>query len=118
MNDNVPKFDAKAVKMWVPETAEVGSVIYAALATDKDSGKNGELVYFIVENRQSNFKLDRSTGLLTIQKTLDYESVNEYTIVIGARDNGSPQRRSENVTLHIEVQDSNDNAPVWHKVCN
>jgi protocadherin-16/23 len=116
VNDNAPEFEAKEIKIWVPETAEQGSIIYSAIASDKDSGVNGEVSFYMVANAQGIFKLDRMKGLLTVQRSLDYEASKEYTVVIGARDNGNPQRKSQNLTLHIEIQDSNDNPPVWHKV--
>jgi len=116
VNDNTPNFGSQEIKIWVPETAEQGHIVYSAVATDKDTGVNGEVSYFMISNTQGFFKLDRSSGFLTVQRSLDYETAKEYTVVLGAKDNGNPQKVSQNLTLHIEVQDSNDNPPVWHQV--
>lgn len=117
-NDNNPRFFASGeIKIWIPETAEVGSIVYVASALDKDSGANGEISYNLVQNPFGMFKIDKSQGLLTLQRPLDYETMKEFGIVIKARDNGTPAKSSESLTLHVEVQDANDNAPVWFKVC-
>lgn len=115
-NDNNPRFEATEIKIWIPETAEVGSIVYVAQAFDEDSGENGDVTYTLVQNPFGMFKIDKFRGLLTLQRPLDYETMKEFGIVIKARDNGSPAKSSESLTVHVEVQDANDNAPVWFKV--
>lgn len=45
-------------------------------------------------------------------RPLDYENLVRHTIVISAKDGGSPQL-SGNLTLVVDVQDVNDNPPVF-----
>lgn len=49
-----------------------------------------------------------------LAEELDYEDVQKYTLVIGAQDKGHP-RLSSNLTVNLEVQDVNDNPPVFDK---
>lgn len=49
-----------------------------------------------------------------LSERLDYESVQRYTLVIGVQDQGHPPL-SSNLTVHMEVQDVNDNPPVFEK---
>lgn len=43
---------------------------------------------------------------------MDYENLVRHTLIISAKDNGSPQL-SANLTLSVDVQDINDNAPIF-----
>lgn len=49
-----------------------------------------------------------------LAEQLDYEAVQKYTLIIGATDMGVP-RYSSNLTVNLEVQDVNDNPPVFEK---
>lgn len=43
---------------------------------------------------------------------MDYENLVRHTLIISAKDGGNPQL-SANLTLAVDVQDVNDNAPVF-----
>lgn len=45
-------------------------------------------------------------------RPLDYENLVRHTLVISAKDGGSPSL-SANLTLSVDVQDVNDNPPVF-----
>ena len=49
-----------------------------------------------------------------LRQRLDYEAVQRYTLVIGAQDQGVPPL-STNLTVNMEVQDVNDNPPVFER---
>jgi hypothetical protein len=91
----------------VPESTEVGSVIYGVHARDGDSGLLGLVEYSLLDSPGSLFGLDRSGGGLRLQEALDYESVKRYRLIIGAQDKGVPPRVAQNFTLTVEVQDVN-----------
>ncbi|XP_056635801.1 protein dachsous [Diorhabda sublineata] len=115
VNDNAPEFDSSIVRISVPENVEIGSPLYSAHAKDKDSGSNGIVNYKIINNPYSGlFKVDTKNGDLTITRRLDYETSQRHSLVITATDNGAPSL-SSNLTVLVEVQDVNDNAPVFER---
>ena len=52
------------------------------------------------------------SGLVSVLRTLDRESISVYRLNITATDHGSPAR-SARTTLTIHVDDVNDNSPVF-----
>ncbi|XP_076056754.1 dachsous cadherin-related 1 [Oratosquilla oratoria] len=114
VNDNAPEFDVVSVKISVPENAPLNDTLYAAHGTDHDSGDNGVIRYDLVQNPGNMFLIDKEHGILMLAEALDYEAVQKYTLVIGAMDKGRPPL-STNLTVNLEVQDVNDNPPVFEK---
>lgn len=47
-------------------------------------------------------------------RPLDYENLVRHNLIISAKDGGSPPL-SANLTLVVDVQDVNDNSPVFEK---
>lgn len=52
------------------------------------------------------------TGAIMLKRSLDYELRQQYRLILVARDGGQPTRTG-NTTIIVEVQDVNDNAPVF-----
>jgi hypothetical protein len=78
------------------------------VATDLDSGKNGEIAYSITATTAPGlFDIDAVTGDVTLQGSLDYETEDLYTLTLTAKDNGSPSLKST-VVLDISVLDVNE----------
>lgn len=121
VNDNAPEFGSNNVRISVPEDIEPGTPLYQAHAIDKDSGENGVVRYSLLFGKKSSsstskdfFKMDSILGHLTLTKRLDYEMNQRHSLVIVATDSGIPTL-SSNMTLIIEVQDVNDNAPIFER---
>ncbi|CAH2108614.1 unnamed protein product [Euphydryas editha] len=114
VNDNAPEFGTSSVRVSVAESAAIGSVVYAARATDEDGGKNGQIAYHLVSatGPPNTFAVNPQHGLVTLLRSLDYENLVRHTLIISAKDNGNPQL-SANLTLSVDVQDVNDNAPIF-----
>lgn len=53
-------------------------------------------------------------GHLTLTRHLDYETSQRHSLIITATDSGIPPL-SANLTVFVEVQDINDNAPVFER---
>ncbi|KAL1505211.1 hypothetical protein ABEB36_004825 [Hypothenemus hampei] len=113
VNDNSPEFESTTVRISIPENTEIGVALYAAHATDKDGGRNG-IVQYQLGSDSDLFKVDSNSGHLTLQRQLDYETVQRHTLIVTAMDSGSPPL-SANLTILVEVQDMNDNPPVFEK---
>ncbi|XP_033743394.1 protein dachsous-like [Pecten maximus] len=114
INDNAPQFYTQDVNIHVWEDEDMAEVLYKVIATDNDSGQNGTVRYSLVENRDSTFVIDPITGDIRLQKSLDYEDIKSYTLVILARDMGVPPL-STNTTLTVYVTNKNDNPPSFLK---
>lgn len=100
----------------MPENVAAGSPIYTAHATDSDSGANGQVHYELIASTQepSYFQVDHNRGTISLIHGLDYETMHRLTVTVLARDSGHPSL-SDNMTLVVDVQDVNDNAPVFER---
>ncbi|KAG5896560.1 hypothetical protein JTB14_010389 [Gonioctena quinquepunctata] len=115
VNDNAPEFESSTVRISVPENVEIGLPLYSAHGNDRDSDKNGVVRYKIANNAYGGlFKVDPKLGDLTITRHLDYETTQRHTLIITATDMGIPAL-SANLTVFVEVQDVNDNPPVFER---
>lgn len=136
VNDNAPEFESSTVRISIPENAELGMPLYAANAHDKDSGKSGMVRYRLINvddmhttnsislssslstmDRSSNynlFSIDGESGHLTLLHQLDYETAQRHALIVTATDLGDPQLTA-NLTILVEVQDVNDNSPIFEQ---
>ncbi|KAG6454631.1 hypothetical protein O3G_MSEX008785 [Manduca sexta] len=114
VNDNIPEFGTSSVRVSVAESATIGSVVYAARANDEDDGRNGQITYQLVSatGPSNTFAVNPQHGLVTLLRPLDYENLVRHNLIISARDGGIPPLTS-NLTLVVDVQDVNDNPPVF-----
>uniref|UniRef100_A0A8C3U0B6 Cadherin domain-containing protein n=1 Tax=Catharus ustulatus TaxID=91951 RepID=A0A8C3U0B6_CATUS len=111
VNDNAPVFTQEEYIGKVLENMPEGSVVLTVLATDKDSGVNGEISYQIsqaVGQTDSAFVIDPRTGEIKITKPLDFEAVQTHELTVRARDGGG---LSAICKVLVDVVDVNDNAP-------
>lgn len=85
------------------------------------SFSTGQVHYFINSgNDDGKFRVDASSGVVTLVSPLDYETAARHTLVIRASDNdpsGGSARFTE-FTLNVLVDDVNDNSPVFANPVN
>ncbi|XP_062917433.1 protocadherin-20-like [Mobula hypostoma] len=114
VNDNAPHFEEEVMELSIPEDAAIGTsfgVDY--FATDKDAGINGIQNYYL-ESSQNVFGLkDGETPSIVVLQSLDREIKNLYELKLMAVDGGTPPL-SGSATLLINIQDINDNCPVFN----
>jgi hypothetical protein len=60
-----------------------------------------------------NFSIHPVNGWILTEEVLDYETLTTYRLVVIATDAGTP-RRSNRQTITINVDDDNDEAPLFH----
>ncbi|XP_077197129.1 protocadherin-16 isoform X2 [Paroedura picta] len=113
INDNAPAFNQSRYHTLIPENLQPGSSIVQVFAVDLDEGENGAVVYEI-NRRQSDpeqyFVIDATTGVIRLNKGLDYELRRVHELVVQARDKAvHPEVSTAFVT--IQVRDYNDNQP-------
>lgn len=128
MNDNPPEFESSTVRISVPENVELGTPLYVANAHDRDSGKSGVVTYRLSniggggdstqdsssQSTANLFSIDSRTGHLTLSRHLDYETTQRHSLIVTATDSGEPPLAA-NLTVLVEVQDVNDNPPVFER---
>ncbi|KAI8798258.1 protein dachsous, partial [Biomphalaria glabrata] len=116
INDNAPYFPSTTMlELEVREDEVVGSNLYVAQAFDKDLGNNGTVRYRLQDTADKPFSIDSISGKITLNRNLDYEAVQNYSIGIIAEDLGTPRALSANMTLTVRVKDVNDNAPQFDR---
>uniref|UniRef100_A0A673I4K9 Protocadherin-16 n=1 Tax=Sinocyclocheilus rhinocerous TaxID=307959 RepID=A0A673I4K9_9TELE len=115
VNDNPPLFDQQAYKQTIPEVVYPGSFVLQVTARDKDQGPNGDIRYSILPDKKTHaswFIIDPITGIITTATKLDYETDPKPSIKVVATDGGRPPL-SSTALVEIDLQDSNDNEPVF-----
>uniref|UniRef100_A0A8D2ML22 Cadherin domain-containing protein n=1 Tax=Zonotrichia albicollis TaxID=44394 RepID=A0A8D2ML22_ZONAL len=113
INDNAPSFNQSRYHTLISENLKPGSSILQVFASDADEGDNGDVIYEI-NRRQSDpeqyFTIDARTGVIKLNKGLDYEMRKVHELVVQARDKAvHPEVTTAFVTIH--VRDYNDNQP-------
>ena len=110
-NDNPPRFLNNSFFVNVQEKLPAGTVVTSVTAKDIDAGNNGEVRYTIDQgNSGSVFQINATSGVITLQKQLDFERKNKYLLRVVARDQGQ-NTRSSFLFVTVYVLDSNDNMP-------
>lgn len=113
-NDNAPVFSSTEYHAQVSENSPVGTRLVQVAALDPDLGTNGLVQFAIISgNSKGHFKLDPESGLLVVNRSLDYEQEPKYILTIRASDGGEFSER-HNVAftvVFLTVLDENDNSP-------
>ncbi|XP_068583246.1 protocadherin-23 [Cebidichthys violaceus] len=115
-NDNAPIFSSTGYHAQVSENSHIGTRLVQVSAQDPDLGTNGLLQYDIISgNSKGHLKLNRQSGLLVVNHSLDYEEDSKYTLTIRASDGveSSEQRKVAFTVVFITVLDENDNTPYF-----
>ncbi|KAJ6664914.1 hypothetical protein lerEdw1_005886, partial [Lerista edwardsae] len=113
VNDNAPRFSQEVYSAVISEDATMGDSLITLIAEDLDSPPNGQIRFSIVNgDRNNEFSIDPTLGLIKVKKKLDRERVSGYSLVIQARDSGTPPL-SASVMVNVDISDVNDNSPVF-----
>uniref|UniRef100_A0A4W5MMV9 Cadherin, EGF LAG seven-pass G-type receptor 2 n=1 Tax=Hucho hucho TaxID=62062 RepID=A0A4W5MMV9_9TELE len=113
-NDHDPVFEQQDYKESVRENLEIGYEVLTVRATDGDAPVNGNILYHVLNSNGSNnvFEIDSRSGVIRTKGPVDRETVEAYMLLVEANDQGrDPAPRSATATVHIIVEDDNDNAP-------
>ncbi|XP_067261327.1 protocadherin-23 isoform X2 [Chanodichthys erythropterus] len=111
INDNTPVFKQSYYRTAVWEGQIHNTFVMQVLATDSDSGINGQISYFILDGNHNNaFVIDSVRGILATNAVLDREIFSSYKLILQAKDMGSPPLTGT-CTVRVQVVDVNDNSP-------
>ncbi|XP_045904089.1 protocadherin-23 isoform X2 [Micropterus dolomieu] len=112
-NDNPPVFNQTEYHASLPEDAPVMSAVCQVHASDLDLGDNGRITYEI-NRRQSDpnevFSINETSGVVYLNKLLDYETQSFHELIISAKDNGA-QPEYSSTFVGVKVLNMNDNSP-------
>lgn len=65
-----PEFTEVSYRFSMPPDADVGYTVGKVLATDRDKGPDGRVVYHL-RNQHPHFKINKINGMITVRKRLD-----------------------------------------------
>ncbi|XP_055921654.1 protein dachsous [Eupeodes corollae] len=113
VNDNQPIFNQSQYFAQIAENVTVGTSVLQVYASDTDADENG-LVEYSINRRQSDkeqmFRIDSHTGMISVNKPLDFEAKELHELVVVAKDHGE-QPLETTAFVSITVTDVNDNQP-------
>ncbi len=119
INDNMPTFHSPIIYFNISESAFPGERFPLPNAFDADVGSNSVKGYTLSPNE--HFSLDVQSGgeqsvsaELVLQKALDREKQPVIQLTLTAVDGGKPPR-SGTINLVVNIEDVNDNIPVFSK---
>ncbi|KAJ0023515.1 hypothetical protein NQD34_003414 [Periophthalmus magnuspinnatus] len=110
-NDNAPVFSTPIYKAEISENNEQDYRALKVEAYDMDIELSGRVSYSIQNANDYPFSIHRTTGVITVHHSLDYELAKSYSFIIEAVDHGYPPL-SSTATVEIQVLDVNDNYPI------
>ena len=111
LNEHAPVFSQSFYNVTISENTSVGTTVLTIIATDSDSGSQGEVTFSLSSN--SAFYIDALSGSVTVKQALDYESVPSYLLTVTAIDGDSASPKSASVNVTVTLRDENDNAPTF-----
>ncbi|XP_049898482.1 protocadherin Fat 2 [Epinephelus moara] len=110
-NQTNPVFQTLLYPLKVPENVPPFTTILHVQARNPEGYR---LIYNLQEeNASQHFHIDFKTGVLTVTNPLDYESQTMHVLTVRATD--SVTGAFSEASIEIEVEDVNDNAPVFSK---
>ncbi|XP_066506588.1 protocadherin gamma-A11-like [Hoplias malabaricus] len=116
VNDNAPVFERRSYEAFVPENNAPGLSIFTVKARDADSKQNARVSYVLEDGSvngvpvSSYVSVSADGGVVSAARSFDYEQLKDFCFRVRAQDGGSPPL-SSNVSVKIQIQDQNDNAP-------
>ncbi|XP_049324722.1 protocadherin beta-16-like isoform X45 [Astyanax mexicanus] len=119
INDNAPFFQTEEISFEISESAVTGARFALERAIDVDVGTNGLQSYLLKPTDHFVLELQNLAGgdksiEMVLQKPLDREKQERFTLLLTANDGGEPML-SGSVKIHVIILDANDNAPVFNQ---
>lgn len=117
INDNRPIFYPHEYNVSLREMPSISpnSPVIAVFATDRDSGRFGELSYRIVSGNEANiFRLDRYSGEIFIVRPVMLSSQRTHRLDVSAEDGGG-LRTLQDAEVYISVIDGTYLPPIFDK---
>ncbi|KAK9403746.1 protocadherin beta-16-like [Crotalus adamanteus] len=116
VNDNPPMFESSFYDLHLRENNIPGLLIGSVHAVDVDTEQNAKLTYWLLPGKirdvpaSSYISINSETGNLYAIRSVDYEDIQDFQVMVRAVDKGSPPLSSETM-VRVLIRDENDNAP-------
>ena len=104
INDNPPVIEASPYFVKVKESTPARTSLLRVYTSDRDSGENQRRSFQLVSDTSvvpGSFVITKDTGILRIQKKLDYERQKRIDVVVRVYDHGVPSFSAETVVTVI-----------------
>ncbi|PAV85101.1 hypothetical protein WR25_04519 [Diploscapter pachys] len=114
LDDNPVKFEHGNLDIEVPSDTELGSIVLALKAADKDISQR--VFYHLRESNDHPFFIDRETGELRLKKSIVNEEENKkITIKIGASNDEKPLGNTypAECLINVIITERNGHVPVF-----
>ncbi|XP_042272829.1 protocadherin Fat 1-like isoform X2 [Thunnus maccoyii] len=98
-NDHQPTFTGANVKLNLDDATALRTAIYTVTARDNDSGKNAELIYFVLPKNGSFYAVPKTGDILLVDSILGLDGPIKFKVF--ARDRGWPPRTSQSLVVEI-----------------
>ncbi|XP_055003987.1 protocadherin Fat 3a isoform X1 [Boleophthalmus pectinirostris] len=116
VNDNPPLFTLPHYTASVYEDTAPRALLTRIQAIDPDqAGPGRTVVYSLADSADGSFSIEKSSGIVVLERVLDREVQSSYQITVRASDQGTPRPLSSLVNVTITVLDINDNPPVFER---
>ncbi|XP_070826259.1 protocadherin Fat 3a isoform X9 [Chaetodon trifascialis] len=115
VNDNPPIFTLSQYTTSVYEGTATKAQLTRIQAIDPDEGPGRMVIYSLANSAGGSFSIDKSSGIVVLERILDREVQPTYQITVHASDLGLPLPLSSMVNVTITVLDINDNPPVFER---
>ncbi|XP_048589348.1 protocadherin Fat 4 isoform X1 [Nematostella vectensis] len=106
-----PKFELPSYFGKVPENAMMGTSVLTVRVTDNAAGLPLGRISYNIEN-SNYFRIGQRSGVISVNKPLDYETKRRFLLVVSAIDDTAPSKPVR-VPVYINVSDVNDEKPVF-----
>ncbi|GAB1604079.1 protocadherin gamma-B6-like [Argonauta hians] len=119
INDHKPDFPVKNITLYFGEGDREGMKKSIPNAIDKDVSYQNSFINYKLKEHDDSFSLSvskRADGIsslkIVLKDKLDREFKEKYSLLVIAKDGGSPSKQSV-LNVEIIVEDENDNPPIF-----
>ncbi len=116
VNDEIPIINNGTINVepdqdTIPEGISIGETVLSVVASDSDINEGfRDLQYsFLKGNTNRNFDIDSESGVITVAKEIDFETIESYQLVVMVTDGIF----ADTASINIEIEDLNDEIPTF-----
>ncbi|GAB6027296.1 hypothetical protein CHUAL_001579 [Chamberlinius hualienensis] len=109
-NEFFPHFIQSVFQFTVSESSPVGTSVGTVVATDRDGGADGDVLYILVgSSSNKGFVVNSQTGVVYVSRRLDREILSRMVLTVVAKNRGPIRGNdTDEAQVVIQIQDGND----------